>query len=103
MEPTTFRMLAQMPCERSYAVSSIRFRGLQTYDSETKLATFLLYSLQKEQNKNPKQSQFFKMICFETNLSCHHLPFRPLFDAAWKALCKACVIDMLIKLSQQIS
>ena len=45
------------------------------------------YLLQNQHKKNLKQSQFFKIICFETSLSYHHLTYRPCFDAAWTDLC----------------
>ena len=42
------------------------------------------------QQKPPKQSNFFKIICFETSLSYRHLAYRPRFHTAWKALSIAC-------------
>ena len=43
-------------------------------------------SLQSQHNKNLTRSQFFKIICFETSLSYHHLTYRPRFHTVWKDL-----------------
>ena len=79
----------------------INFRQKQNFSvwslSKTKLTglcsllNMFLYSLQSRDNKNPKHSEFLKIICFETSLPYRYLTYRPLFDAAWKALCIACI------------
>ena len=75
-----------------------RVWGQETSPSKTKLVSQLFWllkfdflPLQIQHKKNLKQSQFFKIICFETSLSYHNLTYRPRFDAAWKDLCIACI------------
>ena len=52
---------------------------------------FVFYTLQSQQNKNPKHSEFFTIICFETSLPYRYLTYRPRFDAARKVLCIVCI------------
>ena len=47
--------------------------------------TLFLYWLQSQHNKNQNKA--------ETSLSYRHLTYRSHFDAAWKALCIACIRD----------
>ena len=80
---------------------------LETSLSKTKLVgqfwllkfDFLLVT--KSTQENLKQSQFFKIMCFETSLSYHPLTYRPRFEAAWKELCIACIHSQKRHNSQQ--
>ena len=57
------------------------------------------YSLQSQHNKNPKHSEFFDIICFETSLPYRYLTYQPRFDATWKALCIAYTCDRIFQIS----
>ena len=50
------------------------------------------------QQKKPKHSEFFEIICFETSLPYRYLTYRPRFDAAWKALGVACILQNNLKI-----
>ena len=68
-----------------YAQCLGRIWGLKASLSKTKLVgrfdflNLIFYSLQSQHKKNLKQSQFVKLICFETSLSYHRLTYRPRF------------------------
>ena len=53
--------------------------------------TFKLYSLQRQHNKKPKHSEFFKIVCFETSLPYRYLTNQHRFATTYKALSIACI------------
>ena len=54
-------------------------------DRSTFTSKFVFALVAKSTQQNPKHSEFFKIVCFETSLPYRYLTYRPGFDAAWKA------------------
>ena len=53
---------------------------------------FVFVLVTKSAQQKPKHSEFFKIIYFKTSFPHRYSTYRPRFDAAWKALCIACIL-----------